>query len=72
MYKVQSAEQASKTEGERREDNCMIDYLQNCLPQLHVCKDFNTVGDAGKHGRIVIGINDQDVDSYWATLLDAI
>lgn len=61
----------TKREGERRE-NDWIDYLKYRLPGLHVCEDFNAVGDFGKRGCIVIGINDQDVDSYWAALLDAI
>lgn len=64
-------QETKRREGERRE-NDWIDYLKYCLPRLHVCEDFNAVGDLGKRGRIVIGINDQDVDSYWATLLDAI
>lgn len=64
--------QETKREGERRENDCSIDYLKHCLPRLHVCKDFNTVGDLSKRGCIVVGINDQDVDSYWAALLDAI
>lgn len=51
---------------------CWIDYLQHRLPWLHVCEDFDAVGDLGKRGRVVIGINNQDVDSYWAALLDAI
>lgn len=65
-------EQDTEREVESQESDRWIDYLQYRLPRLHVCEDFNAVGDLGKRGRVVIGINDQDVDSYWATLLDAI
>lgn len=50
----------------------LIDYLQNGFPRLHVGEDFNIVGGLGECGRVVIGVDDQDVDSHWGALLDTI
>lgn len=61
------------TESKRKSNGTSaIDYLYYSLPRLHVCEDFDTVGDLSKCGCVVIGIDDQDVDSYRAALLDAI
>lgn len=48
------------------------DYLENGFPRLQVCEHLNIVGDLGKCGRVVIGVDDQDVDSHWDALLDTV
>lgn len=54
------------------EEHFPFNYLENSFPRLHVCEDLNIVGHFGKCGRVVIGVDDQDVDSHWAALLDTI
>lgn len=56
----------------RRWTLSLIDYLENGFPRLHVGEDFNIVGGLGECGCVVIGVDDQDVDSHWGALLDTI
>lgn len=56
----------------RRWTLSLIDYLENGFPRLHVGEDFNIVGGLGECGRVVIGVDDQDVDGHWGALLDTI
>lgn len=56
----------------RRKRPSSLDYLEDGFPRLHVCEHLNIVGDLGKCGRVVIGVDDQDVDSHRAALLDTV
>lgn len=56
----------------RRRRTSLTDHLQHRLPRLHVGEDFHAVRHLAERGRVVVGVDDQDVDSDRAALLDAV
>ena len=60
----------SDKENERQEDRQRCaNYLQYCFSWLHVSEHLDGVRDFAKGGRVVVGINHQDVDGHPGALL---
>lgn len=60
----------TRRDGQRQ--TSLIDHLQHRLPRLHVGEDFHAVRHLTKRGRVVVGVDHQDVDGDRAALLDAV